>query len=681
MKFIHPEILWALGALAIPVIVHLFNFRRFKKVLFPNVAFLKEIKQETQSRNKLKHLLILAARLLAVAAIVLAFAQPFIPASKQEKIGANRVAGVYIDNSFSMEAEEGGVRLLDLAKNKAIEIVSAYAPADRFALVTNDFEGKHQRLVSQEEMIEWIQEVEVSPAVRTVSDVYSRLREPLSRQETPNRSIFLLSDFQKSTSDIANIEADTTISLRLVPNAYTAPANLFVDSLWFDSPVRTVNVPEVLHVRVKNISEEAATGVPVELSVNGQQKAVGSVDIPAASEAEVELSYANTTTGAHHCEVRIDDSPVVFDDVFYFSYDVAEQVFVTEIFGVANQPGTVPLVFADNMPFAFQRMPHNSVDFGVLGKQNLVIVNQVSDIATGMQSELTKLVEEGASLFISPAADANVAAYNALLAALQAPQLSDPVESPNKVSTVNFQHPVYRSVTEPGNERLQLPSAGFYFPVDVRSAPGADVLAGWQNGSSFLCTGNFGKGRWYLLSVPLSEEASDFDHNWLFPVTMLNVANYSRAGAPLYYTIGADEVINLRNVAGVEESAFRVKSVTDSTEFIPGHRLMGPSMEFSMQGAIERAGNYRLTQTERVLAPLAFNYDRDESATYTYSNDELNSILTASALSDAAVLTSDAASIRKGALELNEGKKLWWTCVVWALIFLAIEVLLIKFWR
>ena len=80
MKFLHPEILWGLSALSIPILVHLFNFRRFKKVQFSNVAFLKDIRQETQSKRILRHLLILAARMLAIACLVLAFAQPYIPA-------------------------------------------------------------------------------------------------------------------------------------------------------------------------------------------------------------------------------------------------------------------------------------------------------------------------------------------------------------------------------------------------------------------------------------------------------------------------------------------------------------------------------------------------------------------------------------------------------------------------
>ena len=65
MAFAQPLFLIALAGLAIPVIIHLFNFRRYKKVYFTNVSFIADIKQESKKRSQLKHLLILLMRLLS----------------------------------------------------------------------------------------------------------------------------------------------------------------------------------------------------------------------------------------------------------------------------------------------------------------------------------------------------------------------------------------------------------------------------------------------------------------------------------------------------------------------------------------------------------------------------------------------------------------------------------------
>src|SRR5438067_8955345 len=102
MSFLYPSFLFALIALAIPVIIHLFNFRRYKKILFTNVRFLTNIEQESKSRNRLRQLLLLLLRLLALACIIIAFAQPFLPQKKKMVNPGRNFISVYLDNSFSM---------------------------------------------------------------------------------------------------------------------------------------------------------------------------------------------------------------------------------------------------------------------------------------------------------------------------------------------------------------------------------------------------------------------------------------------------------------------------------------------------------------------------------------------------------------------------------------------------
>ena len=140
MQFIYPSFLWALMALAIPIIIHLFYFRRFKRVLFTNVKYLKEIKEETSNRNRLKNLLVLLSRCLAVAGLVFAFAQPYFPTGDRIKSGINHIS-VFVDNSFSMTAARQDIPLLDFAKDKARLIINSYSEEDKFQVLSHDFEG------------------------------------------------------------------------------------------------------------------------------------------------------------------------------------------------------------------------------------------------------------------------------------------------------------------------------------------------------------------------------------------------------------------------------------------------------------------------------------------------------------------------------------------------------------
>jgi hypothetical protein len=168
MRFLSPGFLFALLTIAIPVIIHLFNFRKFKKVYFSNVRFLKNVQIHTSSRQHLKDRLILGMRILGLSFLVFAFARPYIPAEDQKYGFQQEILSIYIDNSYSMEAVNKEGTLLDEAKRKAREISSAYSVSDKFQLLTNDFFGKNQRLLSYEEFQTAVDEVTISSTNRTI---------------------------------------------------------------------------------------------------------------------------------------------------------------------------------------------------------------------------------------------------------------------------------------------------------------------------------------------------------------------------------------------------------------------------------------------------------------------------------------------------------------------------------
>ena len=180
MKFLYPEFLLALFAVAIPIIIHLFNFRKFRKVFYSDIQLLKELKIETKSRARLKHWLILICRIFAICFLVFAFAQPYIPLDNQVVRVGNKAVSIYVDNSFSTEANGDNGTILQQEKERAQDIVDEYESADRFHLITNDFEGHLQRTFSKEEMAFLIEEIKVSPVSRNLSEVILRQQDILN---------------------------------------------------------------------------------------------------------------------------------------------------------------------------------------------------------------------------------------------------------------------------------------------------------------------------------------------------------------------------------------------------------------------------------------------------------------------------------------------------------------------
>src|SRR3984885_13075026 len=211
MHFLYPAFLFALLSLAIPILIHLFNFRRYQKVYFSNVQFLKEIREQQSSRRNLKERLILASRLLALFFLVMAFTRPFIPGPHAANAAGQKAISIFVDNSYSMQTLNREGSLLDEAKRRAKEIVLAYNINDRFQVLTQDFEGKHQRLLSRDEFNDAVDAIKISPQSRSLQQIITRQQSLLDMHKAGGRSAFIISDFQKNMSDNQPVKADTGI--------------------------------------------------------------------------------------------------------------------------------------------------------------------------------------------------------------------------------------------------------------------------------------------------------------------------------------------------------------------------------------------------------------------------------------------------------------------------------------
>jgi hypothetical protein len=681
MKFVHPEMLWGLVAIAIPIIVHLFNFRKFKKVYFSNVEFLKEIKQETQSKRNLKHLLILSSRILAITALVLAFAQPYLPQPGAiEKPGGTAVS-VYIDNSFSMQGAGKDGIMLDLAKNKALEIVESFAASDKFQLLTGDFEGRHQRLVSKEEMTSLIQEVNLSPVSRKLSEVITRQRDALSKSGLEKRHAFVLTDLQTSVTDPESVTNDTTMRVTVVPELPEIKGNVFIDSVWFETPVRQTNQPEILHARVVNTGSEDISSMPLQLMINGTQKSVASAAVSASGNSTIDITYTNTEPGFKHCSLTINDASITSDDAYYFSYNVAERIRVLEILGNTASTQAVQAVFSDDPFYEWNSMSESSIDFGRFTGMNFIVVNQLRNLSSGLVAELNKFMENGGSVLVIPASDIAVNDYNTALASWRAGQIAGKSNESSVVATVNYEHYIFREAFKQTAGNIDLPTATSYFSLGLSSGQWAEPMLTLQNGNPFLISAAVGLGKMYFSSVSLSIEESNFTQHAFFPASLIRMAEFSQPSSRLSYTLGNEEAIVLRNVQLSGEETFRLQHTVNKSEVIPEHRNVGNQLEIFVHSDLEQAGNYDLTWGNTVLQTLAFNFNRAESYNETMAIDQFKEKLSELSFTNWSLLEGDTESVSAGADSIDDSHKYWLSLIVWALIFLAIEILLIKFWR
>ncbi|MBE7443113.1 MAG: BatA domain-containing protein [Flavobacteriales bacterium] len=676
MKFAYPEFLFALFAIAIPIIIHLFNFRKFKKIYFSNVSFLREVKKESQSKSKLKHLLILASRILAITFLVFAFAQPFVP-SANLGTNVNNVVGIYIDNSFSMESVGENGSLLSEAKTKAIELVKSYAKTDQFVVCDNKFATGSQRLLTADEAITKIEELEITSETRLLSTVFSRITESLNStsNDKTSKTIVVLSDLQQSTSDIANIVSDSTIKTYFFPVQTSEKTNLYVDSCWFENPTHLYLQQEKLLVRIKNHSNQDLENIPLKLYINDKLIVPASFSIKANDKTIVTLNYQNHTKGTQAGKIELSDAPVTMDDAFYFSYLIASTIDVLEITEKEALPN-IKAIFSTDSLFKFSSYAAEQLDYSAIKRSNLVVLNGLTNISSGLASSIKNFVKNGGSLVVIPAKDIDFESYQSFLSLLQINHFTATDTSNLKVSEVNYTHPLYASVFEGKPEaNINLPTVNAHYKLSPGATNYRNNLLLLKNGEAVLTEYKIEKGTVYLSSISFDESAGNFAKHAIFVPTIYNMALLSQLNYPLFYTIGKNDVLTLNHIEN--EGSLRI--TTTNFELIPKTKNEMENTTIFVTNGVSKAGNY-LLQSATTNLGLAYNYNRLESDLTNYSAEEITDLAISNQL-NLAVVESKNASLKSAINELQNGTTYWKICIILALLFLAIEIALIKLFR
>ena len=671
MLFSQPVFLWGLLAVAIPVVIHLFNVRRYRKVYFSNVERLSELLTEQRRRSNVRQWIVLAMRVLAIVFLVLAFAQPVIPSSKDSKtLTGSTAVSLYVDNSFSMANATSDGSLLDAACQKVREVVEAYAVSDRFQLITNDMKGSEMRWLNRDELLNALDELEPTPASPLMSVVAQRqidfLRQNISSGGfvACNRHAYIISDFQQSTADIDALPADSSVLFTLVPLSAVDADNVFIDSVVLDAPAYVNGGNVVVGVELRNSGSRDVEEVPVKLTVDGRERAVTTVNVAAGGSARTTLVFKIDHSGWVDGRVSIEDYPIVFDDNYYFSIQVGDRLRVLDLDG-GKPCECLRRLFADDSSIDYQRDMRLRHD---LTQYNFVVLNGIGSLASGEVQQLSQWVLEGGSLLVvPPAAGAN--GLNDLLLSLQAPQYDRWVQRRVKAKEIDYGNTLYQGVFNSRSDEMEMPTVqGHYTYGRAQSIRQSVIML--DDGSDLLSVTPAGKGRLYLFTVPLDAEQTDFVNQALFVPTLYNMALYSRPLPPASYTLGVEEPIVLQ---GTYNRNVPSPKLTDGEEFriLPDVRSIAGRQQLVLHGELVHDGIYTLGDDH-----LAFNYPRCESLMNFLGRREIAKAI--EGRKEYSLVRSSSKPLTDELRARDGGRQLWRWCIVLALLALATETALLK---
>jgi Aerotolerance regulator N-terminal len=685
MNWLYPSLFWALAALSIPILIHLFSFRKFKLVYFTNVRFLDDLQKESKSYARLKRFLILTSRLLAFACLILAFIQPFLPAkqlNKQTQSG-KRVISIFIDNSFSMNGINKNGHLLDEAIKKAKTIIGSFDNADDFYLLTQDFEGRHMHSLSKEETIAYLDEIKLSPSSKSFEQIYTKQKELLDDNNSKNKLSFYISDFQKNSIDFAKIKSDTNLNVTLIPLAANKVSNIYIDSVYTKLPVTQIDIPQEIIVVVKNNSEDDLTDAIVRLNINGKERAPATFSVKANEAAKIAIPFIWQEATAINGTVSIDDEQITFDDKLFFSIQPSAYVKLLLIKGQgANVPMALHNLYSQDSLFKYTEQSEANIDYSQFKDMNTIVLDHLSSLSSGLVLELRKFLEMGGNVFVVPSMSLDLASYNSALQQIGVAGFAEIDTVSSKVVFIDTKHELFQGVFEKVKENLDLPTIKKSFiGLSNRSAPRKSILKG-ANGSDILTVYTIAKGQLFLMSTALDESAGNFGKHALLVPIGINIGLNSLSESTLYYVNGSNNKILINSNTEVSEKPFLMKSLTTTNySFIPEIQLNEQGTFLFTANQPEQAGNYVLEKNEQKVQAIAFNYSRKESNIEAYTPSEINTQLKSNGLFNFSLIEKSDLGLQAALFSLHKGKSLWIYFLVGAIVFFVLEMVLLKLFK
>ncbi|UHG90190.1 BatA domain-containing protein [Spirosoma oryzicola] len=694
MNFLYPSFLFGLLAVSVPIAIHLFNFRRTRRVFFTNVALLRTVQTETKSFRRLKHWLILVARCLFLICLVLAFAQPFIPSKNKLGLSRQGVTSLYLDNSYSMQNERNTKRYLDIATGRLDELLTLFRNATSLQLLTNDFSTAEQQTGSAESVRDRVTSVRFAHTPRTLETVYRRQRNLLTSLNPGGRNqLFWFSDFQKSTvGDLSRLTIDTTDRVFIVPLDAQATKNVYVDSVWLSTPFIREQQNNSLNVKLNNGGRENVKNLPVRLYLDDAQTSTASATLLPGGSATVSLNFNVTKKGYHRGRIVFEDFPITFDNQYFFVIEASPAVRVLHLFeqksGAPGRPTDyVDAVYSNDSLFVRRSFNAQNFDVGQLKETDLVVLEGVTQVNGALRTELERFVQQGGSLTIIPPTNPDMASYKPFLNTLGVGNAQSTVSAASAnpsslpIADPDRSNPFFRDVFQQSyqSEPLNMPSAA---PVWRWSA--GERLLSLRDGNPMLTRSRTGQGIVYILANPLASTYGNLAEHALFVPVMYKMAALSVRAQRTAYSF-EDNLITIPVSNPSERAVYKLKH--DKLEIIPVQRTVGnqlliempKSNELSAGQAVE-AGYYELQLDGKTERLLAFNHGNKESVMDFYSANELRRAFANQPNVEVFDSIQDGDFVQVLEQE-NLGRSLWKYFLLAALAFLLIEVGLVRFMK
>ncbi|TDQ29921.1 BatA domain-containing protein [Tenacibaculum caenipelagi] len=641
MQFKHPEVLYFLAFLLIPILVHLFQLQRFVKVPFTNVAFLQKLVLQTRKSSRIKKWLILATRLILLTTLIFAFAQPYF---SNQKVDEKQHFFIFLDNSLSTNANGEKGNLLQVASQEIIENLSNKA---NYSLATQDNFHKNKTASELKDILLKITNTAKKTSLR---DLLLKASNEGNNNSTKN---ILISDFQNiKKEDINNIPSNTTL-VKVTPEQ---KSNVSIDSVFVsDNGSSNFNI----HILIKN-QGEAKKELPI--AIYNAEKLINkqTFSIKENNATQVTFSIVKTPVFLGKIDINFKDT-YGFDNSFYFTLNSNEKINVLSI----GEPANFLSRIYTKEEFNFSTSSIQNVNYNLIPKQHLVILNELENIPKTLINSLESFVKNGGNIAVIPNQNSTISSYNNLFSKLNAGRLLSQKNDSLKITDINYNHPLLKNVFEKRVRNFQYPFVKTSFNSAFQNASN---LISFENKQGFIKQINLPKASLYWVAAPLQKENSNFTHSPLIVPVFYNMGKHSLQLSELYYTIDKQNTIDVDQHLAKDE----ILTITSTnSSFIPLQQTFQNKVRITTKEQPLKAGFYKIQQKKNILKNCAFNYAKSESSLNFLDFSDIDNVKTST-------------SVKNTLENINSKNKIQWLWkwfLTLAIVSLLIEILILKFFK
>ena len=544
MSFLNPIFLFALVAVGLPLVIHLLNLRKPKRIQFSTLAFFKELQKTTIRKIKVKRWVLLMLRLLAIASLAMVLARPFLPPALSTGASSNQptVYAILVDNSISMSRIGSKGPLLNQAKELITTIVESSKEGDRFIIQPTNGEPLNASVSTANQVNRRIDEIEITKAGAFLSERIGTLFNVLEESPFQNKKVYLIDDRNSELLSVLNStfeEEKSKFALTILNVEEVEVQNTFTSKVSTTSSMVGKDIPFTLEVSVKNSGNVVAAKQFLTLNVEGAT--VGQYSLQIAPEETQTFSFdinpnkSGSITGV----VSIEGDGFLLDNEYYFSIQIPSKRNILWVNKNSKNPTDVSYTSAilnaqgdKNNQIEYKSITTEELSSTDITGYDAVILEGIDEIPEYIFSNIQEFVQNGKGLIFFPSETANIQNYNKFMNLFNAGNFVGVMgeytsfKSIAKGSELLEDHPIFTGLfeRESDDEQLTFTVPDIYYYLKLRtnnSGLGLNIIE-MNNGDALLREKKFGEGRVLIYTI-------GNDPSWSnFPVKALYAPAYYR---------------------------------------------------------------------------------------------------------------------------------------------------------